>query len=181
MHRNKLLKLLDDYQDRFPTESETIARLVAFVRANNDCFQRELAIGHITGSAWLLDADRQRVLLTHHRKLNRWLQPGGHADGQGDIARVALRESIEESGLAEVIPIGSGLFDVDIHLIPERGSEAAHFHYDCRFLFCSGDDATYVVSEESNDLAWVPLADVRQYNREESIHRIVIKTNSIPR
>src|SRR5437773_8684321 len=105
-----------------------------FVEANVDCFERSLQIGHITGSAWIVDRDRTHALLTRHRKLNKWLQLGGHADGDPDILRVALREAREESNLDAIRPVSEAIFDVDIHLIPERAGEPEHLHYDVRFL-----------------------------------------------
>ena len=150
--------------------------MVCFINGNNDCFKRELAIGHITGSAWLVDDDMDRALLTHHRKLDRWLQPGGHADGDSDVMAVSLREAREESGLPEIIPVSPMLFDIDIHLIPERGDEAAHYHYDCRFLLRSVGDDRYIVSDESHDLAWIPFEDMGKYTDEISVTRMVEKT-----
>src|SRR5688572_26513021 len=81
-------------------EAQVRNDFLAFIAANADCCERTLVSGHCTGSAWLVSADGERVLLTHHRKLQRWLQLGGHADGDTDLAAVALREAQEESGLA---------------------------------------------------------------------------------
>ena len=107
---------------------------MAFVEQNEMCFERSLDIGHITGSAWVLDFHRTHTLLTHHAKLDKWLQLGGHSDGDPDTLEVALREVREESGLVEVRPISEAIFDVDAHLIPARGAEPEHIHYDIRFL-----------------------------------------------
>lgn len=176
MHRRSTLSKLDAYAQRFPGENNTTSRMIEFINSHSDCFERELPIGHMTGSAWLLDESLDRALLTHHRKLNRWLQPGGHADGQSDIAAVCLREAKEESGLSEIELVSDALLDIDIHVIPARGDEPEHRHYDCRFLLrCLGDDA-YVVSKESHDLAWIKLSDIRKYTDEESIDRMVDKT-----
>ncbi len=176
MHRAPLARLINDYRQRFPDEEQTARRLLEFVEANPDCFRRELSIGHVTGSAWLLDRSLGRALLTHHRKLNRWLQPGGHADGDPDIMSVALREAAEESGLSAIEPVSKAIFDLDIHEIPARGDEPAHFHYDCRFLLRATDDHDYVVSEESHDLRWIPLSEVHSFTDEESIMRMIRKT-----
>ena len=152
-----------------------VDRYIDFVRSHEDCFERSLAVGHVTGSAFILDSGGERVLLTHHRKLDRWLQPGGHADGVSDVMRVAMVEAEEESGLVSLAFVHPRLFDVDIHEIPARKSEAAHFHYDCRFLIRSTGSDDYVVSDESHDLAWVPLLDIERYTSEESILRMVSK------
>tara|TARA_E500000331_G_scaffold356749_1_gene416061 strand:+ start:345 stop:896 length:552 start_codon:yes stop_codon:yes gene_type:complete len=178
VHRNNILAKLDSYLKKFPDEQETVNQMVSFVEANKDCFERTLSIGHITGSAWLMDENYERALLTHHRKLDRWLQPGGHADGQSNVLAVAMRESEEESGLAEIEPVSDSLFDIDIHLIPARGNEAEHFHYDCRFLLRSVGSDQYTVSEESDDLAWILLSDMASYTSEVSITRMVDKVRS---
>ena len=150
--------------------------LVEFVRRQVDCFERScFDDGHITGSAWVVCPQRQRVLLTHHRKLEKWLQLGGHSDGDANTLRVAQREAKEESGLS-VRPIDSSVFDIDIHTIPPRGVDPEHKHYDVRFLFEADDSAPLTVSDESNDLRWVALDDLHNLTSEESVLRMVRKT-----
>ena len=152
-----------------------VDRYLSFVENNVDCFKRSLLIGHVTGSAWLLDSKRERVLLTHHRKLDRWLHPGGHADGESDVSKVAMTEALEESGLPDIGFVTPELFDVDIHEIPARKDEPAHFHYDCRFLLASTGTDEFVISDESNDLAWVPFDELDEYTDEESMLRMARK------
>ena len=175
MHRNKIRDLIKRYRVHYPQEAAVVERMSAFVEANADCFSRELAVGHITGSAWILDSSGTRALLTHHKKLDIWVQLGGHADGDANIDQVAYREATEESGLDGLVFVDRELFDIDIHLIPARGDEAEHYHYDCRFLFQTTDDH-YTVSDESHDLQWVPIADMSRFTTEASIARMVGKT-----
>ena len=175
VHRDTILNLIDRYSARYPDEQETSERLRAFVVANEDCFKRELEIGHVTGSAWILNAKADAALLTHHRKLNIWVQLGGHADGDANIQRVAEREAEEESGLKDLNVVATDIFDIDIHEIPARKSEPAHFHYDCRFLLQAASE-DYVVSDESHDLKWILLADMQSYTTEESVLRMVRKS-----
>lgn len=147
-----------------------------FARAHADCLLRTCLPGHFTGSAWVIDRARQRTLLTHHRKLDKWLQLGGHADGDADLLAVARREAEEESGLAQVTALSPIIFDLDRHAIPARGSEPAHWHYDVRFLFEADPTEPLVVTSESKDLSWVPLIEVTKLNAEESIARLVRNT-----
>jgi len=151
------------YAHEWPEEHETVAvfsellQLDAPAHACGDAYRRERLAGHLTGSAWLVDRTGTRVLLTHHRKLQRWLQLGGHADGDRDLAQVAFREAEEESGLPG-LRVEPQLFDLDRHWIPERGDVPGHWHYDARYVVHAGEDETLVVSEESLDLAWREIA-----------------------
>jgi 8-oxo-dGTP pyrophosphatase MutT (NUDIX family) len=144
---------IDAYAIGHADERETVALFRAFMRDHADAAQRELTIGHLTGAAWLVSADGRRVLLTHHRKLQRWLQLGGHADGDADLVAVALREAEEESGLRD-LAIEREIFDLDRHWIPDHGAVPGHWHYDLRYVVrCCGDEQ-FAVSEESLALAW---------------------------
>lgn len=171
MHRQQLLSLVRDYEECYPDETSTVARFREFVERCPDCFERTLEEGHITGSAWIVDRSGDRVLLTHHRKLNLWIQLGGHADGDCDVAAVALREAEEESGLDQLCLIDR-IFDLDVHRIPERKSEAEHWHYDVRFLIQHRGKGRFVVSEESHDLAWLKIGEIETVTNEESILRM---------
>lgn len=137
-----------------PQEAVEAARFEAFAGAGPGVFDRTHGPGHFTGSAWVVSRDGDRVLLTHHRKLGRWLQPGGHADGERDLARVALREAEEETGLPGLALASPDIFDLDRHRIPARNHEPAHWHYDVRYVVRAGADEDFVVSEESHALAW---------------------------
>ena len=175
MHRSNLLQLLNTYSKRWKDEAETVRRLIDFVEAHPDCFERSLSVGHITGSAWVVNRAGTHVLLTHHKKLDRWLQLGGHADGNSDILDAAQREANEESGLLGLKPISGDVFDIDIHLIPERKTEPAHYHYDIRFVFQTTESDEYVVSDESHDLAWVDIQRLEEFSDEASMLRMAEK------
>jgi 8-oxo-dGTP pyrophosphatase MutT (NUDIX family) len=170
--QQQLIELLNRYESSDAGQSEAKKLFINFAYQHADCCERTLSIGHFTGSAWLVSADGQRVLLTHHRKLNRWLQLGGHADGDSDIARVALREAEEESGLTDLV-VERGIFDLDRHAIPSRGSEPEHWHYDVRFVVrCEGSEQ-FAVSEESHALAWKSIEDIAgDKSADESLRRM---------
>ena len=152
---------LDDYRRRWPGEADTVALFEALLVDPDNPFVRERLAGHYTGSAWLVSADGQRVLLTHHRKLGIWVQLGGHADGDSDLGRVALKEAEEESGLTG-LTLEGGLFDLDRHWIPERGDVPGHWHYDARYVIRAGANEDFVVSEESHALAWRDIAELAE-------------------
>jgi 8-oxo-dGTP pyrophosphatase MutT (NUDIX family) len=178
MHRSAVLDLLRAHAARplDAREAAMTAATIQFVEEHADCFLRTCVPGHLTGSAWIVNPDRTRTLLTHHRKLGKWLQLGGHADGDRDLLAVALREAREESGLTRLHPVSPEPFDVDCHWIPERQGEPAHWHHDLRFMIEADPDEALVVSSESNDLAWVEVARVTALNPEESMARMVRKT-----
>lgn len=171
MNRIELVNQLRTYKTSFPEEHDFIDRFLSLL-SDAPCFERTHLPGHITGSAWIVDATRTQVLLVHHAKLNKWVQPGGHADGDENILRVALKEAEEETGLTKFNIIGNTLFDVDIHQIPERKEFPAHLHYDVRFLLEADPGDLIQVSEESHDVKWIHLDELEHYNQERSVLRM---------
>lgn len=162
-------------------EAAAVDATIAFALAHPDCLLRTCMEGHLTGSAWVVSPDRRRTLLTHHAKLGKWLQLGGHADGDGDLLAVALREAREESGLSRLAAVGPGLFDVDRHWIGSRGSEPGHWHHDLRFMLEADPAEPLTATSESRALAWVDIAAVGSLNPEESMARMVRKTIPLSR
>ena len=172
--RVKLREQLHRYAQLHERDTHVAACLAFFEEADRP-FDREHLAGHFTGSAWLISADGEKVLLTHHRKLNRWLQLGGHADGDSDLAAVALREAHEESGLSG-LSVDTEIFDVDRHWIPERKHEPGHWHYDVRYVVRAGTDHNFVLSDESLELAWVSVhALAEASDTDESLRRMAQK------
>lgn len=178
MHHTRVLSLLRAHAARVrdPHEAAMTADTLRFVEEQADCLLRSCAPGHLTGSAWIVSPDRRRTLLTHHLKLDKWLQLGGHADGDSDLLSVALREAGEESGLGGLRVISAEIFDLDRHWIPPRMSDPGHYHYDLRFALEADPAEPLVTSSESKELAWVELSRVSALNPEESMARMVRKT-----
>lgn len=158
-----------------PPDAEQAAardRIVSWIDAHpSDAHRRTLLAGHLTASALVVDADRARALLTHHKKLGRWLQLGGHCDGDANLARVALREAIEESGIAD-LALDPEPIDLDVHAIPARGSEPEHLHLDTRFVVFAPKGARAVVSDESHALRWVAPDDLPRLSTDASVQRL---------
>ena len=170
-----LAAALADYRRRHPEEAGVVDLFEALRADPGAVYERRRLAGHFTGSAWLVDAAGQRVLLTHHRKLGRWLQLGGHADGDPDLAAVALKEAQEESGLSD-LRVESRIFDLDRHAIPARGEEPGHWHYDVRFVVHATGSEDFAVGEESLDLAWKPVRGIAEDpSADESLRRMAAK------
>jgi 8-oxo-dGTP pyrophosphatase MutT (NUDIX family) len=175
-----LLDLLEAYLARYPEDHVRVDHVRQFVRAHADCFERTCREGHVTGSVWLLSPDRGSVLLTHHRKLDRWLQLGGHADGETDPFRVALREAHEESGLERfAVPAPPLPLDVDVHLIPAHGTEPAHLHHDVRYLLVAEPGQDVRASAESRALRWIDRERLAALVSEESMLRMERKARAL--
>lgn len=162
------------YGQRWPQESATVELFMELLSAEENPFVRDRIEGHFTGGAWLVSADGARLLMTHHRKLARWLQLGGHADGDRDMAQVALKEAEEESGLPGLAVEADAIFDLDRHWIPERKGVPGHWHYDVRYVVRAGADENYRVSDESHDLAWRRIEELAN-DEDESLARMARK------
>ena len=172
-------------------EIRALEKFSSFVSRSQRCFERDNFQGHVTGSALVTNENFSKVLLTLHGKLNIWLQLGGHADGDSDVARVALREAWEESGVGGIRLLnlaawagGLGLtgdqrlmpeiatpFDLDVHPIPARKADPDHDHYDARYLVVADDRRPLAITDESHDLKWVDLSEARRLTQERSMVR----------
>jgi len=171
MDRANLVKRITFYTTPFPEEEKFIPLFLDLLKSER-CFHRDQLPGHITGSTWIVNKDRTKVLLVHHAKLNRWLQPGGHADGEENILNVALREAEEETGVKNFTVLQNSIFDLDIHTIPVRKDFPEHQHYDIRYLIEADENDPIIVSEESHDVKWIALSNLETYNDEPSILRL---------
>jgi 8-oxo-dGTP pyrophosphatase MutT (NUDIX family) len=157
--RIELVSSLLSYTSKFKEEELLVPKFLTLLESPR-CYHRDHLPGHITGSAWIIDETKTNVLLIHHNNLHKWLQPGGHADGDENVLNVAVREANEETGLTNIKLLTSGVFDLDIHLIPERKGFPKHDHYDVRFLFEASVKDELKISEESSDLKWIKLDEV---------------------
>ena len=164
-------------------ESADLARIRAFVARHPDPFDRRIAEGHLTGSAVVVSADGRQTLLLHHRKLDRWLQPGGHGDpGEATGEEVALREAAEESGIQGLAlhPAAPRLLDVDVHDIPARGSEPAHEHLDLRYLVRAPHDAHVSPAlAELHEIRWVAWDETDPLGPDHGLRRALAKARAL--
>lgn len=178
MYRSEFRTLLASLDlSKSPEEAPLRKKMLQLADARPDCFHRTCFPAHFTGSALVLSADGQRTLLHHHRKLDRWMQFGGHADGDEDILRVARREALEESGIEGLSVISPVPFDLDIHEIPARPAqgEPVHYHYDVRFLLAAPQGAQFAISDESLALRWFTPAEMLALPLSSGLRRLARK------
>lgn len=179
----ELADLLERHVALDPEEARDVGRIRDFVRRHRDPFDRRIAEGHLTGSALVVSAGGDRVLLVHHRKLHRWLQPGGHADpGETSGEAVALREAREETGIEGLAlhPEAPRPLDVDVHAIPAHGGEPAHEHLDLRYLVMAPEGAALVRSaEEASDLRWFAWDQLTAIDLDPGLRRALRKVRAI--
>ncbi|WP_310620324.1 NUDIX hydrolase [Flexibacterium corallicola] len=158
--------LFEVHTQRDQVNAEKMTKLI---NGRGNAFSRDPAYDHVTASAFILNEERSKVLLTHHAKLGKWFQLGGHCDGIKDPFFSALKEAYEESGLLRIEAPSRQIFDIDIHLIPSIKGDPAHYHYDIRYIFYADEHQETVISEESNDLKWIPLGELEQYTQDYGV------------
>ena len=160
-------------------EDVDLKTIRVFVAQHAAPFDRGIVSGHLTASAVVVSAEGDRVLLLHHRKLDRWLQPGGHGDpGETSAEAVALREAHEETGLCGLAlhPVAPCPLDVDVHDIPARKDEPAHQHLDLRYLVVAPAGAEPSRSvEETNDLRWFSWDELPALGLDHGLLRLLAK------
>jgi 8-oxo-dGTP pyrophosphatase MutT (NUDIX family) len=166
-----------------PSNEREVAHQAAFLhllRGTPQPYSRDQFVpGHITASCFIIDRDG-RLLLHHHRRLNRWLQMGGHLEPGEDPAAAALREGREESGLEDLRVVSDGIADLDVHRIPAGRGEPEHRHYDVRYI-ARTDSADSIAADarESNQLMWFDLDRAAALMQGEESLRVIQKIRRI--
>lgn len=182
--RSHVLQLLDTY---VPTREEqaNLDEMVALASGTDDPFSRGRFVpGHFTASGFVISPDGAALLLVHHRRLQRWLQPGGHIDPEdGDPVAAAAREVREETAVALAEPLPTELFDIDVHAIPAARGEPAHAHFDLRYLF-QADNMAFEADDEVIAAAWVSIDQIAAGWKDASVQRVAARlaaTGGTPR
>lgn len=157
-------------------------QVLDFCAEHDDALDRSCVLGHLTGSGVIVDPRTGQSLLIHHAKLGRWLQPGGHADGDGNLGAVAWREATEETGLVGLRLVTPAI-DIDVHEIPARPGEPAHLHLDLRSLLLVGEERDPSPNHETLGARWMSVDDAeitgtvelsRMINRATSIAQALV-------
>jgi 8-oxo-dGTP pyrophosphatase MutT (NUDIX family) len=186
MNKQPILDLLENHQTSFVEEIEFQKQMIDFLEQNDDFALRSNLIGQITGSAWVVNKEHTKALLIHHKKLNKWLQIGGHIEATDQtIEETVLREVKEESGLKTLKLLSSSIYDIDIHTIPQNKEVAEHLHFDIRLIIeADENEALIPQNEEILDIKWYDLHEVQNLTEsttttDQSIKRMVDKMKNL--
>lgn len=178
MNKSDLLTLIYDYFRKYPLDSHAI-KTISFLEENELFWQKENLLGHITASAWVINKNFNLTLLTHHLKLNKWLQLGGHIEqNDNKIFDSCIREVKEESGLEAIYFYSKEIFDIDVHIIPNlKNPLLSHLHYDIRFLIIASEKEEIKFDfNESNCVKWFTFNEIRNLSVDNSLYRMIEKT-----
>lgn len=178
MEKRLVIDWLTDIQTDFEEENFFRALTLEFVALNDEFWQRSTLSGHLTGSAWVLNPTKDKALLIHHRGLDKWFQPGGHAEPtDASLLETARREAAEECGIQGLTLLSEEVFDLDIHIIPGKNDIPEHLHYDLRFVFLAASVELDPDLAEVKDLNWVSIDSLlRNLDTQQSLRRMAIKS-----
>ncbi|CAB4704475.1 unannotated protein [freshwater metagenome] len=166
-----LIDRLDHYDTDDPAQRVIAQRMTEFARAHDDALFRTCPEAHFTGSALVVEEGTERFILLFHTKLQKWLQPGGHVDGNANLPASALREAQEETGI-EGLRVVRPAFDLDIHEV-RPPNEPPHLHLDIRFVVLAPNGSVPVGNHESRELRWVTERELDDFDVDESVRRLV--------
>ena len=169
----RVLRHLRTYEAVDAGQASVRATMLAFAADHPDALWRTCEAGHFTGSALVVDAAAEQVLLLFHTKLQRWLQPGGHLDGDANLPASALREASEETGI-EGLRVVVPAVDLDIHEV-RPPAEAPHLHLDVRFVVLAPAGSTAVGNHESEALRWVSPDELGALGADDGLHRLTAR------
>lgn len=162
-------QILENYLNYYVSEKNELLQLKDFIDNETNIFDSKNQIGHITASGFIYAKDEEKILLLSHKKLNRYLQPGGHAElSDNSLLATACREIKEETQLTDlelvnIFPDKNIPFDINTHFIPENPKKdmPAHYHHDFRYLFVVENIPSISIDlEESNSYQWVSIKEL---------------------
>lgn len=181
MHSFLLIPNLKIFSSQNIAELQFREHMLELISTQKRCFHRDCFPAHFTGSALIIEPETHSILLNHHRALNKWLQFGGHCDGNENIFEVAYREAVEESGITSLKTLSQTFVDLDIHPIPAnpKRKEPAHFHYDVRFVFAASRKTDLHISDESHALKWFSLTEIKNLRLDQNLIRLIDKAISL--
>jgi len=184
--RNILIEILNNYVTGDGQEREDVGVIRGFVEQFENIFVRDCLSAHMTGSALVVNPDTRQVLLHNHIKLNRWLQFGGHADGETDMAKVAMKEAREETGLTDLVFANPEMakmpIDIEVQTIPEKNGVPEHKHLDFRYvIYTKATEVPKPDEGESQDLKFFGFEELALLTDklDPALIRLVLKAKKL--
>ena len=164
----EMIKAFKPYNEQEERDKEQILR---FIRNNPDAFSRENSTAHITASAWIVNAERTRVLMCYHNIYDSWSWTGGHADGDEDLLAVALKEAAEETGLKSIKPVSEDIFSLEILAVNGHEKKnrylSSHLHMNVTFLLEADEgEETRACEGENSAVKWFDLDEAPKASSE---------------
>lgn len=167
----KLIQKIKEYQPCNEQEERDRTMILEYLAKGNDVFFREQKGAHMTASAWVVNPERNKVLMVYHNIYNSWSWMGGHADGEHDLLQVAIREVQEESGIQTVLPVTDDIFSLEVLTVDGHWKKgqyvSSHLHLNLTYLLEADERETLAVKvDENSGVAWFPLEDAVQASSE---------------
>ena len=163
-NRQQLLDEIAAYHP-FNEQEERDKNLISqWIEQNEDAFSRKNVVAHVTASAWVVNKDRSKVLMVYHNIYNSWSWLGGHADGETDLLKVALKEAREESGIYHVKPVSEKIYSLEVLTVDghvKRGEYvSSHLHLNVTYLLQAEEtDVLHIKEDENSNVGWFSLED----------------------
>ncbi|SHI69593.1 ADP-ribose pyrophosphatase YjhB, NUDIX family [Clostridium cavendishii DSM 21758] len=166
------LKAIESYKPYNKEEEKEKALSIKYIKNFNDIFERKNELIHITSSAWIINKSKDKVLMVHHNIYNSWSWVGGHADGDNDLLKVALKETREETGIENIRILSNDIFSIDILNVKahyRRGEYVApHLHLSIAYLFeADENEKTRIKEDENSGVKWIEIGKVMEYTKNE--------------
>ena len=165
MMKEKLIRQIERYTPFNEQESADKATLLTLLRQDTDISRRDNLIAHLTASAWVVNPERNKVLMAYHNLYNSWAWLGGHADGNFDLAAVAEKEAREESGLTDVRLVSDDILSLEILTVDGHEKKGkyvpSHLHLNVTYLLEADLNAPIRIKEDENSqVGWIDFVDI---------------------
>lgn len=181
--KGNLLSIINAYEPDDEQEAADKEIMAAFIRENDNCLLRDNRIAHFSASAWVVNEDRTKVLMIYHNIYKSWAWTGGHADGEEDLLKVAVKEAEEESGLRNIQPISREPMSLETLCVNSHWKKGifvpAHLHFNVTYLLQADEKEPLKIKEDENSgVRWIEIQKAPVISTEECMQEIYRKLNN---
>ncbi|MFL0247010.1 NUDIX hydrolase [Candidatus Clostridium stratigraminis] len=171
------IKNYTPYNEQENKDKEIILKLI---EDSKNILTRENEVAHITSSGFIINKAKDKVLMIYHNIYNSWAWTGGHADGEEDLLKVAIREAQEETGVMKVVPLTKEIVSLDILTVVghiKRGKYVApHLHLSIAYLLIADEEESLKIKpDENSGVKWIPIEKVALYSSEPYMVKVYEK------